>query len=152
MGTLDFDMGSSTAESFTAEDTNSSKWSSEDRADQQDARDFGQLVGQLYEGKEADNLAGMLATQIDDDGHSLGDSRIFVQAVARAGRQFADILAKRDGRSGDGQRKLNFNMPGLDHAQKMALRSQAKACLEKELMTARAEYIRRTGRPLPGWW
>ena len=150
--TFDFNMGGETAESFTAEDVNPGKWSSDDHAESRVAKSFLGHLQASYSEKELTNLSNMLSTVIDDDGHGLGDSRLFVRAAARAARQFDAILRKREGGQDDGQPRLKFNMPAVSPGERLALQREAQAILEREFMTARAEYIRRSGRALPGWW
>ena len=149
---INFDMGNGTAESFMAEDINPGKWSREDHTEAREARSFLGALGQSYDEKEAKNLAGMLATPIDGEVHALGDSRLFVKAAAKAARQFDAILRKREGHRDDGQPQLKNNMPPVSHSERVALQREAQSILERELMAARSEFIRRSGRSLPGWW
>jgi GTPase len=149
---INFNMGGDTPEAFVADDTNQAKWAQPDREDHREAHGFIGALGEVYDDKEKAHLAGMLATPIDDDGHGLGDSRLFVKAVAKASRQFNAMLAKREGGTReDGQAQIKYNMP-LDINQRYALQREAQRILETELMNARSEFIRRSGRPLPGWW
>jgi hypothetical protein len=147
-------MSGETPESFVASDTNFSKWNYEERSAATEAKDFLGVLKQSYTGEEAARFSGMLATQVDDAGHMLGDSRIFVKAVASASRQVEAMLRKRAGleQEGDGP-KIKFNMPvATSHEQRIALQREARTILDRELMNARSEFIRRSGRSLPGWW
>lgn len=152
MNEVNFDMGGQTQESFLAEDTNKSKWSSEDHAEASTAKSFLGDLQASYDEAELKNLSGMLSTPVDDAGHGLGDSRLFVRAAARAARQFSEVLRKREGGQ-DGQPRLKFNMPiFINQGERRALQREAQAILEREFMAARSEFIRRSGRSLPGWW
>lgn len=149
---INFEMDAGNAESFTAADTDRSKWSREDHTEAGVAKGFLSHLQASYEGKELTNLANMLSTRVDDEGHALGDSRLFVRAAARAARQFDAMLRKREGGDReDGQPQLKYHMP-LDQGQRVALQREAQSILERELMAARSEFIRRSGRSLPGWW
>jgi hypothetical protein len=148
---MNFNMGGETPESWTAEDVDSGKWSQEDHTEAGVAKDFLSQLQATYEGKELTNLANMLSTRIDDEGHALRDSRLFVRAAAKAARQFDAMLRNREGRRDDGQPQLKYNMP-VDENQRRALQREAQAILERELMAARSEFIKRSGRSLPGWW
>jgi hypothetical protein len=147
-------MAGETPESFVADDTNTGKWNGDERSAVGEARDFLGVLKESYTGEEATRFAGMLATQVDDQGHMLGDSRLFVKAVASASRQVEAMLKKRAGleQEGDGP-KIKFNMPvATSHEQRIALQREARTILDRELMNARSEFIRRSGRSLPGWW
>jgi hypothetical protein len=146
--TLDFNMGEAT-DNWMAADTDRGKWSASDQADGALAKDFLGVLKDSYSEDSLNNLGRMLATPIDDAGHGLGDSRLFIQAAARAARQFDNILRKREG-GREGQRQLKFNMP-VEAGERRALQREAQAILEREFMNARSEYIKRSGRPLPGW-
>jgi hypothetical protein len=147
-------MGGETQESFVAADTDMGKWSRDERIAVGEAKEFLGVLKEHYSGDEAKRFDAMLSTQVDDQGHTLGDSRIFVQAVSRAARQVEAMVRKRAGmdQEGDGP-KLKFNMPiATSHEQRIALQREARTILDKELMAARSEFIRRSGRSLPGWW
>jgi hypothetical protein len=149
---INFNMGGETPETFQADDTNQARWTQEDHGDHKEAQGFLGALKDVYDDKEKAHLGAMLATPIDDDGHGLGDSRLFVKAAARAARQFNAMLAKREGGTReDGQKAIRYNMP-LDVNQRYALAREAQRILETELMNARSEFIKRSGRPLPGWW
>jgi adenine C2-methylase RlmN of 23S rRNA A2503 and tRNA A37 len=106
----------------------------------------------VYSRDELDRLNNMLSTVIDDQGHGLGDSRLFIRAAAKAARKFDEVLRKKEGgEREDGQKQIKYHMP-LDPGQRRGLVAEAKRILDLELMNARNEYIRRSGRSLPGWW
>ena len=150
---IGFNMGGETTESFVADDTDSGKWTPEDRTEAGTAKEFLGLLKNTYDEKELKNLNGMLSTKVDDEGHGLGDSRLFIKAVARAARQFDEVLRKRIGGSReDGQAQIHYNMPLTGHNERVAIQREAQAILDRELMAARSEFIRRSGRSLPGWW
>ena len=46
----------------------------------------------------------------------------------------------------------SLNMPLTGHNERVAIQREAQAILDRELMAARSEFIRRSGRSLPGWW
>jgi hypothetical protein len=147
-------MAGETPESFVAVDTNISKWSNDERSAVTEARDFLNVLREGYSGDEAKRFDSMLQTQVSDDGKMLGDSKIFTQAVSRASRQVEAMLRKRAGleQEGGGAR-LRFSMPiATSHEQRIALQREARTILDRELMNARSEFIRRSGRSLPGWW
>ena len=79
---ISFNMGGETTESFVADDTDSGKWTPEDRTEAGTAKDAWPFED-TYDEKELKNLNGMLSTKVDDEGHGLGDSRLFIKAVAR---------------------------------------------------------------------
>lgn len=147
-------MDGETTESFVADDTNPGKWSRDERGAVGEAKEFLGALKETYTGDEAKRFDGMLSTQVDDAGHCLGDSRLFVQAVSRAAKQFNELVRKREGREQEGGGKMiKFNMPvATSHEQRIALQREARTILDKELMAARSEFIRRSGRSLPGWW
>ena len=149
---ISFDMGGEKPEVFQAVDTNPAKWSPEDHTDRKAAEGFLGDLRNVYDPKELDNLNNMLSTVIDDEGHGLGDSRLFIRAAAKAARKFDEVLRKREGgEREDGQPQIRYHMP-LDPGQRRGLVAEAKRILDLELMNARNEYIRRSGRSLPGWW
>jgi hypothetical protein len=146
-------MAGETPESFVAADTNFNGWSNEERGAATEARDFLGVLKEHYTGDEAKRFDSMLQTQVSDDGKMLGDSKIFTQAVSRAARQVEQMIKKRvGGEREDGQPQLKFYMPLNSHSDRLALQREAKTILDKELMQARCEFIRRSGRSLPGWW
>lgn len=146
-------MDGETTESFVADDSDPGKWTHEDHAEASTAKEFLGLLKGTYGEKELKNLNGMLSTPIDDEGHGLGDSRLFIKAVARAARQFDDVFRKRTGGEQEGGAPmLKFNMPMAGHNERVAIQREAQTILERELMPARSEFIRRSGRSLPGWW
>ena len=147
------DMKPESPADFQAVDTSPQKWAPEDHADAKTAESFLGDLKNVYDPKELQNLNNMLSTPIDDEGHGLGDSRLFVRAAAKAARAFDTMLAKREGRyNEDGtQKAIKYHMP-MDIGQRRALVQEAKRLLDLELMNARCEYIRRSGRSLPGWW
>jgi hypothetical protein len=147
-------MDGETSESFLADDTNTARWSRDERSAVGEAKDFLGVLRETYTPEEVKKFDGMLSTQVDDAGHCLGDSRIFVKAVSRAARQVEQMVRKRAGidQEGGGP-KLKFNMPvATSHDQRLALQREARTILDKEIMAARSEFIRRSGRSLPGWW
>jgi hypothetical protein len=149
---LNFDMGGEKPEVFQAADTNPQKWSPEDHTDNQTAKSFLGDLRATYNADELANLNNMLSTVIDDEGHGLGDSRLFIRAAAKAARKFDEVVRKREGgEREDGQKQIKYHMP-LDPGQRRGLVAEAKRLLDLELMAARNEYIRRSGRSLPGWW
>ena len=149
---ISFDMGTETPENFQVADTNPAKWTPEDHTDNKTARSFLGDLKNVYDPKELENLNNMLSTVVDDEGHGLGDSRLFIRAAAKAARKFDEVLRKKEGgEREDGQKQIKYHMP-LDPGQRRGLVAEAKRLLDLELMNARNEYIRRSGRSLPGWW
>ena len=153
-GKIQFEgMDGETPESFVKSDTDYGSWPAEDRTEAGAAQEYIKMLKETFPGDEAQRLNAMLATQVDEAGHGLGDSRIFVKAVSRAAKQFEDLLRKRvGGEREDGGPQLKFNMPVTSHADRLALQREARTILDKELLNARSEFIRRSGRSLPGWW
>ena len=149
---ISFDMGGEKPEDFQAADTNPAKWAPEDHADNKTAKSFLGDLRETYSPDELANLNNMLSTVVDDEGHGLGDSRLFIRAAAKAARRFDEVIRKREGgEREDGQPQIKYHMP-LDPGQRRGLVAEAKRILDLELMNARNEYIRRSGRSLPGWW
>ena len=81
----------------------------------------------------------------DQGGFQLGNSRTVLSHVQQATQR---IRAMIDTQSGDrGLYKDN----GLTEQQRRELRGEAKAIIGRALMEARAEFIRRSGKPLNGY-
>jgi hypothetical protein len=136
-------MGES-AEAFDAANFDQTAWSAADRAEVQRAREFLKDVdpdGSKF-GKAWNREAG------DPGGNRLGNSRLHVQAVARAAKRTDDLINTRFGPPRDGEKRLNFNMPNITRSERLALQREIEGYLRQELMKADAQYIQRSKRSL----
>ena len=133
-----------TAEAFDAANFDQSSWSTQDRVEVQRAREFLKDVdpdGSKF-GKSWNREAG------DPGGNRLGNSRLHVQAVARAAKRADDLINTRFGPPQDGQKRLSFNMPQITRSERLALQREIEGFLHAELMAADAQYIQRSKRAL----
>ena len=133
-----------TAESFDAANFDQKQWSQQERADVSRALEFLKDVdpdGSKF-GKQWNREAG------DPNGNYLGNSRLHVQAVARAAKKADDLISARFGPPQDGEKRLSFAMGQISRSEKMALQAEIEGFLNHELMRADAEYIARSKRSL----
>lgn len=142
---IDFEMQNPAVSDFVAETVDQRKWPQELRAAGPEMRE---LIEQLSD--ENNDYARMLRHQIDGTDKALGDTALFANAVMRAGQQIGRMVDARTGNvDADGRKRLKFEMP-VSGSMRQQLIQEARGVLNKELMQAKAEWIRRTGRPLPG--
>ena len=148
------DMKPESPADFVKSDTDYGSWPAEDRKEAGSAKEWIDMLKASLPGDEAQRLNAMFATQVTEEGHGLGDSRIFVKAVSRAAKQFETYLKKRTGAEGEDGKPpaIRYNMPITTPAERLAIQREARNFLDRELLAARSEFIRRSGRSLPGWW
>jgi hypothetical protein len=133
-----------TAETFDAANFDQKAWSAQERADVARATSFLKDIdpdGSKF-GKNWNREAG------DPNGNYLGNSRLHVQAVARAAKKADDLISARFGPPQDGEKRLSFAMGQISRSEKMALQAEIEGFLNHELMRADAEYIARSKRSL----
>jgi hypothetical protein len=144
---INFDMGGQGSQDFIGSTLDQRSWPEELRGS---VRELRQFIANVSD--ESNDFTRLLHHPIDGgDGRGLGDSRLFAEAVFRAAKTVARAYEARtaDRDPETGAKRLKFDMP-ITASERQAFIQSARAALNRELMLAKAEWIKRTGRPLPG--